>query len=110
MVSFRLMLKSEDGLETNTDWATEMSFLRDGRNLFKHIRHILNFESAESVSMPFKINLAEKFAQIPEIEKPHIVADVNDFQVKLSKLKGPFVWHHHEKEDELFLIVKANCG
>lgn len=54
-----------------------------------------------------KINLVEKFSQIPEIEKPHIVADVNDFQVKLSKLKGAFVWHHHEKEDELFLIVKG---
>ena len=54
-----------------------------------------------------KINLADKFSQIPEIEKPHIVADVNDFQVKLSKLKGQFVWHHHENEDELFLVVKG---
>jgi len=57
--------------------------------------------------MQRKINLAEKFSQIPELEKPHIVAEVNDFQVKLSKLKGPFVWHQHEHEDELFLIVKG---
>ncbi len=67
--------------------------------------------------MQRKINLAEKFSQIPEIEQPHIVAEVNDFsaerdlafggQVKLSKLLGPFVWHQHEQEDELFLIVKG---
>jgi mannose-6-phosphate isomerase-like protein (cupin superfamily) len=54
-----------------------------------------------------KFNIADAFSRIPEIEKPHIVADVNDFQVKLSKLKGPFVWHQHEQEDELFLIVKG---
>ena len=51
------------------------------------------------------VNLAEKFSQIHEYYSPHIAGDVNNFQVKLSKLKGEFIWHHHENEDELFLVV-----
>ncbi len=54
-----------------------------------------------------KINLAEKFARFSEHWKPKIVGEVNDFQVKLVKVKGEFVWHHHEREDELFLVVKG---
>ncbi len=54
-----------------------------------------------------KISIASKFAEIHEIEHPHIVAEVNDFQMKFTKLKGEFVWHHHELEDELFLVVKG---
>lgn len=51
------------------------------------------------------VNLAEKFAQIQEYYSPHVAGEVNEFQVKLAKLKGEFIWHHHEKEDELFLVV-----
>ena len=54
-----------------------------------------------------KVNLAEKFARFSENWKPKIVGEVNDFQVKLVKVKGEFVWHHHEREDELFLVVKG---
>lgn len=54
-----------------------------------------------------KVNLAEKFARFSEHWKPKIVGEVNDFQVKLVKVKGEFVWHHHEREDELFLVVKG---
>ena len=54
-----------------------------------------------------KINLADKFSRIPEPWKPHIVAEVNDCYVKLGKFKDEFVWHHHENEDELFLVVKG---
>jgi mannose-6-phosphate isomerase-like protein (cupin superfamily) len=54
-----------------------------------------------------KVNLAEKFSHIHEYYKPHIAGEVNDFAVKLSKLKGEFIWHHHESEDELFLVVKG---
>ena len=54
-----------------------------------------------------KVNLAEKFSRINEYYKPHIAGEVNDFAVKLSKLKGEFVWHQHDQEDELFLVVKG---
>lgn len=51
------------------------------------------------------VNLAEKFKQINEYYSPRIAGDINNFQVKLAKLKGEFTWHHHETEDELFLVV-----
>ncbi len=60
--------------------------------------------------MPFPmehVNLAEKLASFEEYWKPKIVAEVNDAYVKLVKVKGEFVWHRHETEDELFLVVKG---
>jgi mannose-6-phosphate isomerase-like protein (cupin superfamily) len=54
-----------------------------------------------------KINLAASFAQITEHWRPKVVAELNGQEVKLAKLKGEFVWHHHEREDELFLVVKG---
>jgi mannose-6-phosphate isomerase-like protein (cupin superfamily) len=54
-----------------------------------------------------KINIAEKFAKIPEFYKPHIVAELNGQMVKLVKLDSPFIWHHHDDEDEMFLVVKG---
>jgi len=54
-----------------------------------------------------KINLSEKLALINEHWKPHIVGDLNNQQVKLVKFQGPFTWHHHDHEDELFLVVKG---
>ncbi len=55
-----------------------------------------------------KVNLAEKFKAFHDYWKPKIAGEVNDFHVKLVKLKGEFVWHHHEAEDELFLVVKGS--
>ena len=54
-----------------------------------------------------KINLAASFAQISEFWRPKIVAELNGQDVKLAKLRGEFVWHQHEREDELFLVVKG---
>ncbi len=51
------------------------------------------------------VNLADKFSQFTEAWSPKIVGDVNDMQVKVVKLRGEFVWHHHDVEDELFLVV-----
>lgn len=51
------------------------------------------------------VNLQEKFRLFNECWSPRIAAELNDSYVKLAKLKGEFVWHHHEKEDELFLVV-----
>ena len=54
-----------------------------------------------------KVNLAVKLALIDEPWQPRIAGQVNDCHVKLVKLAGEFVWHHHEHEDELFLVVKG---
>ena len=54
-----------------------------------------------------KINIAEKFDKISEYWKPYIAAELNGQHVKLDKLKGEFIFHHHEHEDELFLVVKG---
>jgi mannose-6-phosphate isomerase-like protein (cupin superfamily) len=54
-----------------------------------------------------KVNIKQKLALINEHWSPKIVGEINDFYVKLVKLKGEFVWHHHENEDEMFLVVKG---
>jgi len=54
-----------------------------------------------------KVNLAEKFSRIQEFWKPYVAGELNGQLVKLDKLKGEFLWHHHEKEDEMFLVVKG---
>src|SRR5260370_11979585 len=54
-----------------------------------------------------KVNIAEKFSKIPERWKPHIVGELNGQHVKLVKSMGEFVFHHHENEDEMFLVVKG---
>src|SRR6187549_4290791 len=54
-----------------------------------------------------KVNLAQKLALIHEHWRPKIVGALNGQHVKLVKFKGEFVWHHHEHEDELFLVVKG---
>jgi mannose-6-phosphate isomerase-like protein (cupin superfamily) len=53
------------------------------------------------------INLAEKFSRFNDYYNPKVVGQVNDFHVKLVKLKGGFLWHHHDSEDELFLVVQG---
>ena len=55
-----------------------------------------------------KINLSEKFSLINDYWNPRIVGELNGQQVKLVKFKGPFDWHHHENEDELFYVVKGS--
>ncbi len=57
--------------------------------------------------METKVNLAEKFSLFQEHWTPKIVGELNNQQVKLAKLLGEFVWHQHEHEDELFLVVKG---
>ena len=54
-----------------------------------------------------KVNIAEKFSKITEYWKPYIAAELNGQCVKLDKLKGEFVFHHHQHEDEMFLVLKG---
>ncbi len=54
-----------------------------------------------------KINLDQKLSLFSDHWNPRIVGELNGQHVKLAKLKGEFVWHHHEHEDELFYVVKG---
>ena len=54
-----------------------------------------------------KVNLAEKLARIDEYWNPRVVAELNGQHVRLAKLKGEFVWHRHEGEDELFFVLSG---
>lgn len=54
-----------------------------------------------------KVNLSETFQRFDDFWSPQIIGEVNDFHVKLVKVEGKFIWHQHELEDELFLVVKG---
>jgi len=53
------------------------------------------------------VNLSQKFSLVRDYWSPKIVGELNDSYVKVVKLKGEFIWHHHELEDELFLVLKG---
>ena len=53
------------------------------------------------------INIAQKLSLFSDHFSPKIVGQVNDLHVKITKMKGEFMWHHHDREDEMFLIVKG---
>lgn len=55
-----------------------------------------------------KVNLAAKLASFPDHFSPKIVGELNGQHVKLVKFQGEFVWHHHDDEDELFLVVRGS--
>lgn len=55
-----------------------------------------------------KINLAAAFRTFSDHWSPKVAGDINDFQIKLVKIKGAFHWHHHDTEDELFLVISGN--
>lgn len=55
-----------------------------------------------------KINLIEKFSLFTNHWEPKIVGELNGQYVKIAKLKGEFVWHQHENEDELFMVIKGS--
>jgi len=55
-----------------------------------------------------KVNLAEKFKLFQETWSPKIVGEVNDCYLKVVKFKGEFVWHHHDVEDEMFLVIRGH--
>ena len=54
-----------------------------------------------------KINVADKFSRISEMWSPKILGEVNDSYIKAVKFIGEFVWHHHENEDEMFLVISG---
>ncbi|HEY1435310.1 MAG TPA: cupin domain-containing protein [Thermoanaerobaculia bacterium] len=54
-----------------------------------------------------KVNVLQKFSLFTDQYRPKVVGDLNDHLIKLVRLQGDFVWHHHENEDELFLVVRG---
>lgn len=54
-----------------------------------------------------KINLQQKFALFSDYWSPKVIGELNHFAMKIVKVKGEFVWHHHDQEDELFFVVKG---
>ena len=55
-----------------------------------------------------KVNIAQKLSLVQEYWSPRIAGELNACYVKLAKIKGKFIWHHHEVEDELFLVIKGS--
>ena len=67
------------------------------------------FESVQKeVRIMEKVNIREKFDLFEDRWSPKVIGEVNDAYVKAVKLKGEFVWHHHDEEDEMFLVVKGS--
>ncbi|MET7795973.1 cupin domain-containing protein [Streptomyces decoyicus] len=56
---------------------------------------------------PVPVNVADKLSQFSDLWSQKKIADVNDYEVKLAKMKGEFVWHTHEDTDELFLVISG---
>lgn len=56
------------------------------------------------------INLKEKFSLFNEMWSPRVIAELNDYQFKLAKFKGEFVWHNHQDTDEMFLVVQGSMS
>lgn len=59
------------------------------------------------MTIPGKVSLDDAFAHIHDHWSPHVAAELNGQHVKLVKFQGPFTWHHHEHEDELFLVHRG---
>ena len=57
-----------------------------------------------------KVNISEKLSLFSDYLNPRIIGELNDHQVKAVKLKGEFVWHKHEHEDEMFLVIKGSLN
>jgi hypothetical protein len=57
-----------------------------------------------------KVNLNEQFGRFNDHWSPKIVASVNDYDVKVVKVRGEFVWHQHEGTDEFFLVTDVSCA
>ena len=55
-----------------------------------------------------KINLKKKFSKFTDLWSPKVIAEMNDYQFKLVKIKGDFVWHNHEDTDEVFIVINGS--
>ena len=58
--------------------------------------------------LPSTVNLIQKLSLFSERWTPHVVGDLNGQEIKLAKLQGEFIWHHHESEDEMFFVIQGH--
>ena len=74
------------------------------------IKRVRFFEKPDTFyfTLMQKVNLAEKLSAFNDYFNPRVAGELNGQQVKLVKFQGEFVWHHHDKEDELFYVVKGS--
>ena len=54
-----------------------------------------------------KVNFQDKFSKFTEHWTPKVIAEMNDYQFKLVKVQGEFVWHNHKETDEVFIVIKG---
>jgi len=54
------------------------------------------------------INFAEKFSRFEQLWSPRVIAEMNDYQFKLAKVEGEFVWHRHDDTDEVFVVINGD--
>lgn len=59
------------------------------------------------MNFPKKVSLKDKFLKIKDYWSPKVIGELNGQWVKIAKVKGEFIWHHHEVEDELFYVLKG---
>ena len=57
-----------------------------------------------------KINISEKLKKFSDYWSPKVVAEMNDYQFKLAKISGEFIWHHHESTDEVFFVIEGSMS
>ena len=57
-----------------------------------------------------KINLTEKFSKFTKQWSPRVIAEMNDYQFKIAKIKGEFVWHDHKDTDETFIVIEGEMS
>jgi len=84
----------------------DLHFLRHSDGLIQEFLFVFKVLKGDEEVIE-KVNLKEKFGLFSELWSPKIVGEVNDAHVKIGKLKGEFIWHRHEAEDEMFFIVKG---
>ncbi|OHV76328.1 cupin domain-containing protein [Rhizobium sp. LCM 4573] len=62
---------------------------------------------SNSKTSQMSINLAEKLGRIPDLWQPRVVAEMNDYQFKLVRIEGDFIWHDHPDTDETFIVLEG---
>lgn len=65
---------------------------------------------ANSHPAPKVVNFAEKLSKFSDLWAPRVIAEMNDYQFKLARLKGEFVWHSHQHTDEVFLVLQGSMS
>ena len=58
--------------------------------------------------IPKKVNIKQKFSKITEYWVPKVLAEMNDYQFKIAKIKGEFIWHNHKHTDEVFIVIEGD--